>query len=1526
MTRAAESLLVELGALGVKLWVDDGQLRSRAPRAVVTEAIGARIRAHKAELIELLEQARRQDGGAAISAAPRSGPLALSFAQQRLWFLDRLGAGAAYNIAFAWRLDGEPDGAALHAALAAIVRRHESLRTTFVDDAGAPRQVVHAEVPLELRRVALGDGTVGHQEAELQRSLRAEAQRPFDLTRDVLLRASLFELGRRRQVLLLVIHHIAADGWSMTVLMRELAELYAAGVRGGRPALPALPIQYADFAAWQRSHARGEALARQLSYWKSRLAGLPELLQLPLDRPRPAAQSFRGGKVSMRLGSDLAAALRELARRHDATLFMTLLAALQVLLARHTGQTDIAIGAPIANRTRQELEPLIGFFVNTLVLRADLADEPAFVELLARTRQATVDAYANQDVPFERLVEELAPTRTAMYNPLVQVAFALQNATVGDLELEGITTSPCEFDPGLVRVDLELQLWERGDELSGWWVFNADIFDGATIERLSDRFERLLAGVVAAPESAVGRLPLLGDEERSLLLDAWNATDAPAPREPCIHQRFEARVRENPDAVAAIFDDGREDSTLTYAALNARANQLARHLQRLGVGRETLVALHLAPSLDVLVAILGVFKAGAAYVPLDPEYPAERIEFMLSDAQPAVVVTHRRLDRLRWEHGAPVVCLDDDGPRLDALAADDVASAVGPGDLAYVIYTSGSTGRPKGVMTEHRNLSNLIEVQARLAETGPGERLSQFASLCFDASVLEICLALGTGATVCMGTREVLAPGAPLLGFLARHGVTTMVATPSTLTFIPAAALPALHTFIIGGEGCSAELAARWGPGRRFFNMYGPTETTIWSTYKHITDFTRPPLIGRPAGNTRAYVVDRHGQPAPIGVAGELLVGGAGVARGYLNRPELTAERFIANPFGAGRLYRTGDLARWTGDGDLEFLGRNDDQVKIRGFRIELGEIEAALSAHPLVEEAAVRAVGRDVDRRLVAYVVPAADADARAEHIARWEVLYEDSYRAPVDDPAQDFGFRGWNSSYTGEAIPVEEMTEWLDATLAELRALQPRHVLEIGCGSGLLLTRLAPACERYLGTDFSAEGLSHVRRLQQARSDLAGVTLSRRAADDFTDIPQGAFDVVILNSVAQYFPDLAYLQRVLAGAVQAARPGGYVFVGDVRDLSSLALLHAGVELHRAPDVLQRDELAARIERRVRDEEELLVAPAFFRGLPRQMPELAEVRLRHKRGRHHNELSRFRYQALLRVDPAPGPAAPAIVWHDWSGVGLSELGRRLAAGEEAVVAISGVPNARLAREARTLAWLAEGGNETLGRLRERLADRAGAVDPEELWALAESLGWCADIRPPRGEDPGLMDVVFTREGAPQPPCEPLTSTAGAAANEPLLSKHRRALPPVLRRDLSARLPESMVPSTFVVLAAMPRTATGKLDRGALLEPEAGTSARSGGGGPPRTATEEAVARVWRDVLGARAVEVHDDFFELGGHSLLATQVVARLRDLVAVPVPLRVLFERRTVAQLAAYLDDLRRALAVPDSAGTPGREEVAL
>jgi amino acid adenylation domain-containing protein len=897
-----------------------------------------------------------------------------SFAQERFWFIDRLGRGStAYNVFAGLRLSGDVDEPALERALGELIRRHHALRTTFREVDGVPLQGV---LPFDGYALPVDDLTEldeDEREAEVKRAASGEAAYPFDMTREPLFRARLLRLGNDEYALLMCLHHIITDGWSQGILHRELWKLYEAFRDGRESPLPEVPVQYLDYAVWQREQSTGEDDARHMAYWKAKLGGAPAVLSLAADYPRPAVPSNRGGKVRVEVAQARLDRLQEMGRAENATLYMVMLAAFNVILARYSASDDVMAGSPIAGRRFKELENVIGMFVNTLALRTDLSGDPTLRELVGRVRETVLGAYEHQDIPLDRIVAEVQPERSMSHATLFQVAFQLSDhvKTQATDASAGVQVKEFGVAWGETKVDLALGLFVYPDGLRGSLGYSSDLFEHGTIVRMARHLDRVLDHLVSNPDLRLSELDLLDEEERALLTEWSGTAPGPGAAGECIHVLFRAQAARTPDAEALAYA-GR---SVSYRALDEDSSRLAHHLAERGVGPESRVGVFTERAPETVTAILAVLKAGGAYVPLDPAYPPERLRYMLADAGARTVVAPAGVPHGLDGLVPDVLDMRAEAGAIGARSAEAPARVPHPEGAAYVIYTSGSTGSPKGVVVPHRCVPNLVRAVTGGLGVGPGSRVLQFASFSFDAAVWEVFPTLLSGATLVLASRDDLHPGAGLVQTLRRERISLVTLPPSVLAVLPPEGLPDLATVVSAGEAMDAAVVERWSAGRTLVNAYGPTEATVCATFGSCRPDGRTPSIGRPLANVTVHVLEPAGSRAPAGVPGELFVGGAGVSRGYLGRAALTAERFVPDPFGApgARLYRTGDRARWRSDGTLEFMGRVDQQVKVHGFRIEPGEVEAALRRHPGVRECAVVA-REDVggDRRLVAYVVPA--------------------------------------------------------------------------------------------------------------------------------------------------------------------------------------------------------------------------------------------------------------------------------------------------------------------------------------------------------------------------------------------------------------------------------------------------------------------------------------------------------------------------------------------------------------------------
>ena len=1824
----------------------------------------------------------------------------LSSLQQGMLFHSLYSQHAGVDIAqMIWSLDEDLNVPAFERAWQQVVNRHAVLRTSFSwEGLSEPRQQVQQDLKVSIQYQDLTCMSDCEREAQLESYIQDDRRQGFDLSSPPLMRLALFWTAEESYRFVWTYHHILLDGRSRLIVTKEVLAFYEAFCRGRALQLEA-PLPYRAYIEWLRERDPQEAEA----FWRSALKGFAAPTPLIGNRESQTepGQVAENRQQQLRFSKELTSALQSLAEKNDLTLNTILQGAWALLLSRYSGEEDVVFGATRACRRSSLLQAdsMVGLFINTLPVRVRVSPETSLLSYLKEIRTQWLTLREREHDP---LIEIQKWSELPHGVPLFESLVIFEKHHVVDAELRadvGLWKNR-DFDL-LVRMNYPLTLLGYGGpELLLKIEYDYHRFAYDTISRLLGHLEMLLKNMATDPDRQLADFSLLTPDERQKLLVEWNATRADYSKDICIHELFEAQVERTPDAVALICEGDR----LTYKQLNSRANDLARQLQVLGVGPDVLVGIYAERSLEMVAGLLGVLKAGGAYLPLDPSYPTERLAFMLEDANVKIVATQKRLTSYLPKQVLQVVYLDDVVEANNHKREENSLSGAKADDLAYVIYTSGSTGKPKGVMVTHRNVVNFFTgMDQRIGAEGPGGWLA-VTSISFDISVLELFWTLARGFTVVLQMEEektvsqvractqggrskmdfslfyfssdarneeqdryrlliegakfadrhgftavwtperhfhpfgglypnpsitsaaiaavterihiragsvvlplhnplrvaeewsvvdnlskgrvgisfasgwhandfIFAPsnfetrkeimlrdietvrqlwrgesftgrngtgqeisvkilprpvqrevpvwltaaGSPetfrlageiganlltnllgqsveelaekiaiyrrawqkaghgpgeghvtlmlhtfigkdtesvrekiklafcdylkssadlvktsawsyrafseavsknngngsnaeglvgdnldsmvshafdryfeesglfggpdaclkmiarlqeagvdeaacLIDFgmdfesvmsslryldlvkqrcnstnedrdysipaqIKRHNVTHMQCTPSLAGMLmadagAAEALKSLEKLLVGGEAFPASLARQLGeilPGK-ILNMYGPTETTIWSLTHSVDRGETPIPIGRPIANTQIYLLDRSLQPVPVGVPGELYIGGDGVARGYLNRSEATAERFIQNPFDGGgdsRLYNTGDLARYLPDGRIEFLGRCDHQVKIRGYRIEPGEIESLLTEHPAVRECAVvaREDGSE-SKSLIAYLVPdpATTQERQTEQISNWKTVWDETYRQPSSsaDPAADF--TGWNSSYTGLPIPEEEMREWLDHTVGRILSLGPRRVMEIGCGTGMLLWRIAPQCAHYCGTDFSEVALRNLRqRVKDSVPQMPQVDLRLRAADDFRGLELESFDVVVINSVVQYFPSADYLLRVLTGALKVVKPGGHIFLGDLRSLPLLEAFHASAELGRAPSSLSCAELRERVRSVLSQEQELTIDPAFFDALKRHLPRIGRVDVQLKRGRNHNELTKFRYDVILQIAPVEDRALD-IQWLGWQENGLTIATLRDLLSDEGpdLLAIARIPNARIEEEVRAARLLADSkGHKVVGELREILRRSGSAcLDPEEIWSVGEALSYSVEIGWSGSRADGYFDAVFRKQvGAGKETSKAPVLRRNEAtpfkrwdeyANNPRRNGLSLNLVAQLRDYLKAKLPAYMMPSHFVALDSLPLTPNGKLDRNALPAPGQASL------GPERTfvapgdVIEEVLAGIWGEVLGLESVGVTENFFNMGGHSLLATQLVSRLRGIFRVDLTLRDLFAAPTVRDLS--------------------------
>ncbi len=1455
---------------------------------------------------------------------PRIDVGPMTEAQKEIFFSVQMGdeANCAYNEASVVHFDGNLNVPVLERSLLQLIERHPALRSTFSPDGehqlfnDAPKQL---SIPIE----DLTSLPEAQQKTRFDELQRAETDTAFNLLEGPLLRLKLVRFSPTRTAMIFTAHHMVCDGWSFGMIFQELCATYNALSADRIPLLPPA-MSFADYARYLEADKKSASFSEAVDYWLAQFKDGAPVLELPTDRPRPPVKTYAAAMESRKMSPERFARLKKATPQLGGTLFTTLLSAFATLMHRLTGQEDVVIGIPAAGQTMIGCSELVGHCLNFLPLRLKPAGTAPFTTFAKGVQQHVLDAYDHQQMTYGTMVQKLKLPRDTSRLPLVSVMFNIDKSGLDllkfkDLEFH-VEANPKQF----TNFELFFNLVQQENSLEVECEFNTDLFDRDTIRHWLEAFETLVEAIIAGGQTTLDQLPLV-DVTSAETIQRVSGPVRDFSRQQSLHGLFIEQAAKSP-AKTAVRCGNR---ALTYAELNQTSDALATHLRSLGAKPGALVGLYVERSVEMVVGLFGILKSGAAYVPMDPAFPAERLTGMVEDAAMPIIVTQSSLANTLSPNSAQVVLIDktfasvspqrEPGTNTGLAAANNGVS--GGEDAAYVIFTSGSTGRPKGVQIPHRAVVNFLASMRREPGIMADDVLVSVTTLSFDIAALELYLPLTSGATVVIATRDTTTDGNLLRSELQTVGATMMQATPITWRLLLEAGWKGNSKFkiLIGGEAVPRELVNQLVPlCGSIWNMYGPTETTIWSTTTQLASGEGPVSIGRPIDNTQTYIVNGQMQLQPVGIPGELLIGGDGVATGYLKRPELTAEKFVPDIFSrkaGARVYRTGDLARWRSDGTIECLGRLDFQVKIRGFRIELGEIEALLEQHPAVAQAVVSAREDGGAKRLVGYIVPRqaeAATDATTHWREQWEMIFSQAIKDTdgKNTASIDAVITGW----TGIKDAAGQVGEWIDTTVQRIASFKPRRVLEIGCGTGQLLNRLAPASETYWASDIAAPAIEALK----AKNTLPQVKLFVRGAEDFTGLGAAAFDTVIINSVAQYFPSADYLVRVVEGAVATASDGGRVFLGDIQGYSLLETFHTGAQLERAPQGTTIEGLRERVRQRLHQENELSADPAFFEVLAARLPRVAHVEILLRRGKIVNETTQFHYDAVLHIGKAVKTLTPAN-WLDWGrDAGSNARVRELLAAKPAVLGLNAIPNARLQpvialREAvRTAA-----GSTPLSAL--KLAAPTGGADSEELYALATELGYRASIRWEGDGATGTMTAVFVRNDQEGVAAFPSTASAGAdlskLANAPMTVASGDGLAGELRAHLSSRLPDYMVPATFMVLSSLPLTPNGKVDRKALPAPtQRATVARKETIGP-RNDLERKLASIWVEVLGVAEVGVEDDFFELGGDSLLSFRITNRANQAGLALTP-RHFFQHRTIGAIVQSLGSANGAQEKPAEA----------
>lgn len=1443
-----------------------------------------------------------------------------SFAQQRLWFLKQYDSQSAfYNMTEALKLSGNMNLDAMNQTMTKILERHEGLRTTFSNVDGTVLQILHPVEAVQIPVEDLSSSSESERDDLISKYISEEINIVFDLETGPLVKFKLLKLEENEHIVLLTMHHIISDGWSMGIFVREFAQVYDAIVSNKEIALSPVEWQYADFTKWQKSWFTGEIRQKQIDYWKHKLADITTL-DIPEDFDRPALQTFAGKKEFFVYSKELMNRVGKLAGQTGATPFMIYLAAVNVLFARYTGQDDIAIGTPIANRVRRETENTFGFFVNTLVLRNRVDGNPTFLELIERIKNGALEAYDTQDMPFEMLVDELDVERDLSRNPLFQVMFALQNEELPDFKLPDLEIKRFETDNNSAMFDFWISMREFDDGIHTLCEYNTDLYKKSTVIKMMKHLENILDILSKNPELRVKEFRYMDIDEVNEILYMQNNTDIVFEDDLFVHQMFEKQVTLQPNATVLKF----EDTSITYAELNQKANQIANYLISNGVKQNDLVGIYVYRSIEMFAGIYGILKAGAGYIPIDPTYPSDRVNYMIQDSEVSIVLTNTDTEGIFGEN-TKVVDLKNEAFFVDQ-SVENPNIATQPEDAVYMIYTSGSTGLPKGTINVHRGLRNRIKWIQEVQGLQEGDILLHKTPYCFDVSCGEIFWAPCVGSKMIIAKPEGHRDIDYMVELIQKENITHVHFVPSMLKILLSNAdmdkLKGLKKVFCSGETLTYSLRQDFFNKCNIdlYNLYGPTEASVEVTYYDCRNTSERSYvaIGKPIANTQLYVLDEYMNPVPYNVSGELYIAGENVARGYFKRPELTAEKFVNNPFltdSNAVMYRTGDKVKLHEDGNIEFIARTDNQIKIRGQRVELGEIEKVIQTHPSVKDNAVIARKDDDNLRIVSYIVKDNDyqfvndvADDK-QHVEQWESVFDNAYSKEEEIVDETINATSWHSSYSGETIALEEMDEWLSDTVKTIEKMKPRKVLEIGCGTGMVLFKIAPNCEEYVGIDFSEVGLNYIR---EHLNGLDNVRLYQKAAHDLGELMNEKFDTIILNSVIQYFPSGQYLDNVLDNLLSMLTEKGSLYLGDIRSYSLLENYHTSVELFKAEDSERIKEVKNKVQKAIQAENELLLDTNYFLNFMQSKEKVTNVVTLQKHAKYENEMSKYRYNTIITTKPVK-TTENIMRYEATDSISEDFICSILSESKNDVVIFEDLDTKRLAFENDAMKALTDDVTNiiTVKELKDNLRNQAKELfDPYNLMTKQVVNGFKGYALWNGHNVEGKYSLVFlnsltlgediTIEEVKL--LEQHVKSTGKLYTNPMDWKNQSEYVPKMREYIQTKLPEYMVPSFFIILDELPLLPNGKLNTKALPKPES-VKGFSTNYEAAKNDIEKKVEKIWESILNIDHIGVNDNFFDIGGHSLLLIQVYYKIKESFKTDLAVVDMFKYSTIRSLSEYL-----------------------
>lgn len=1441
-------------------------------------------------------------------------------------------ANCAYNESVSLKLTGNLNKAAIEKAANAVYARHSVLRATFTDD-GMQMRIAH-NATIEVPFIDLTMVPADEQEAHLNEIIKEDVSAPFDLSNGPLFDVKVVLINPTLNYVVITAHHIICDGWSTGIILQDLSRFYNE-FAFNKIVEAVESFQFESYVQGELEFEKSNEYAATEAYWLNLYKDYSQVFEIPIDKPRPVLRTYGAKRIDKEMDEAVVAKFKKAGAKNGCSFINTLIAAVEVFIYRITQQSDIIVGLPAAGQAATEMYSLVGHCVNLLPLKTSVDGKLKFNEYLKNRKKTLFDAFENQRYTFGTLIKKLNVPRDPSRIPLVPFAFNADLGLADGVAFEGLEMEVLSNPRISENFEIFLNATGQAGKLTLECTYNTDLFDDELMQMRINEFAHLINSIALNEEEIIDNLDLIPNSELQLF-ENWNSTFTKSVANSCLHKLFEHQVKLNPSATAISFNQ----STLTYSKLNELADRVASLLKAKGLAIGGLVGLSVNRSSDMVVAMLGILKAGGTYLPIDPEFPAERIHYMIENSAVQFIITENKINT-KLEFKCKHILLTDNWNKLLSEQTVIESATYDDAQLAYVLYTSGSTGKPKGVMISHNSLVNLLNAFKEITTYKASDKLLAVTTISFDIAQLEMFLPLVSGGTLIIASKETAIDPRSIIKMIGDNAVTFMQATPATWRMIVDAGWQGNTNLSVlcGGEALPVDLAYQLSKGNKnVWNVYGPTETTIWSSYHKLpADFAdkTPSVgfieIGKPIANTTFYVLDKNLKRLPVGIEGDIYIGGVGLAKGYLNRPDLTEERFLLNPIDSARsqyIYKTGDLGKFNKDGNIEYTGRSDFQVKVRGYRIELGEIETAVAQVEGVSAVAVTtAADATGENHLLAYVtedvVESELFQNQLSHIdnwkEKWNLIYDSGIKAISSEHVKDRKLdTAIAQQLSGNSAIDEQVSEWLQQTIDRIINVRPQHVLEIGCGAGQLVMAIAPKCDFYHATDYSEIALDELRqRLDHVDDDLKSrIKLELRMADDFSGIKPESFDTVIINSVIQYFPDVKYLEKVIEQSLKVLKPGGCLFIGDVQSYTLLNMHHTCGQLKQADSNQSLGSLKRVIRNRVSNELELAVDIDYFESLKQVFPQITFSQYKLRRGKTYNETTKYHYDTFLFKN-VKFDAPADDKWIDWNTEfkTLQQLENTIEENKPESILISNVPNQRLIKD-KVAAEIVSKSNDDVNCsvIIEQLDELPESFDPEEFWEIGMEAGytvelfWTSKITAPAFDVALIKNELYDKNTRATPKYfEKLLDIDKRfeAANQPFKADKNVVLINKIKLHLESKLPHYMLPSAYMVLGAMPLTANGKIDRKALPDIEHDSKQFTADYQEPITETEKLIATIWEKLLNVKGIGLSDNFFELGGHSIIAVRMMIEIEHLKNIRLPLAVLFTNPTIGQLALLVDN---------------------